>query len=223
MRLISALIAASLALVIFTGCEDEQESNLFKAQSCIDTATAATVNQCSTYIAGDTSERSYVLQCSIAFVSENITETEIVNALENIDNQASASDPTIAAMSALAMTDVATSTAALNVCTLSNSSALIALANFANIATATASLASILANPTEAALQNFLDTYNPATDASDLGNAVIASQDSLCNSTNGLMKGTETCDNINQAVTTGGGNPDAIADALISNINNPNN
>ena len=40
MRLFSALLAATLTLILFTGCEDDQESNLFKAQSCIDTADA---------------------------------------------------------------------------------------------------------------------------------------------------------------------------------------
>ena len=181
------------------------------------------MSECASFLSGDTSKRSYVLQCSIAFVSEGITETAIVNALENIDKQGEASDPTISAISALAMTDSTTSTAALNVCTQSGSKALIALANFANLATATASLAGILANPTEAAIQSFLDSYNPATDASELGAAVIASQDSLCNSTNGLMKGTETCENIDQAVAAGGGDADSIADALLSNLNNPNN
>ena len=222
MRIFSALIAATLILFTLTGCEDEKESNLFKAQQCIDTATASTVNECTTYLAGDVSEQSYVLQCSIAFIAEGITETAIVTALENIDKQDQASDPTITAFSALTMSSTTASTDALTKCTNSGSKALIALANFANLATAVGSLGSLLSDPSEANIQNFLNSYNSATDAGVLGAAVVASQDSLCNTTNGLMKGTEPCDNINQAIASGASNDD-IGDLLISNINNPNN
>ncbi|MCJ8275640.1 MAG: hypothetical protein HRT44_09540 [Bdellovibrionales bacterium] len=218
MRFLATIAAATASLFLMTGCEDEQESNLFKAQQCINKATQATVTNCRSFIAGDTSERSYVLQCSIAFVSQGIEESAIVDALENIDQDGQTTDPTITAVSALTMSDTTASTEAVTVCSQSGSKALTALANFANVATSMSSVLGVINNPnlTEADIQTAIDGF--AGDATDLGNAVVASQDSLCNAEDGLLKGTESCTDINNAIANNPGNEAAIGQELLNLI-----
>lgn len=221
MRLIIFLIFSSLVIFGLSACEDSKEKNLFKAQTCIDTATAATVNTCLSYLGDDTSARAYILRCSAIFISQDITEVAMIEALENIDDENAESSPTITAISALAMEDTTTSASAVSTCTLSESDALIALANFANLATATGKLAGILNNPTQEDLEAFINSYNSGTvdqdDREALGNAIISSQSSLCNTKNGLMKDTEACKDINAAIA-GGADANTIADTLIAEL-----
>ena len=78
MQRIGIITGMLASLFIFSGCEDKQETDLFKAQSCINTATAATVNSCLAQIEGDNSERAWVMRCSAAFISQGIDEDAIV-------------------------------------------------------------------------------------------------------------------------------------------------
>lgn len=218
------IVSAIFANLLFTACEDQQEADLFKAQICIDKASASSVNGCLDLIEGDNSERAYVLRCSAAFISEGIDETAIVNAVENIDGSGGG-DPTTPAIAALAMSTTAISAAAVSTCNATNSDALIALANFANIATAMDVLLSFPNNPTSAQIDALIDSYNPGTanaaDKAALGTAVIAGQSSLCDPNSGLFQGNEACADIDAAVAANPNDPSAVADALIANLNTP--
>lgn len=214
-----------LTSILFIGC-NEKEENLFKAQNCINTATATSVNSCLNFISGQTSARSYVLRCSAAFISQGINEDAIVEAIQNIEGK-EAGNPTTPAIAALSMESVAISNQALEDCTRSESKSLTALANFANLSTAMSSLLGVVGtSPTQAELEALIASYDPNNppnpnpdDKEALGTAVIASQDSLCNSDNGLFKGTKACTDINAAIQASPNNPGAVADALIGRIN----
>ncbi len=214
----------ALSFIFLSGCEDKKQTNLFKAQVCIDHATAATVNACLNDIQGQNSERAYVLRCSAAFISQGIDEDAIVDALENIDGGDSNQNPTTPTIAALAMSDTTTSTAALQVCAQTNSSVLTALASFANMATSMKELLGFPDGATAADIEALLDDYknNPNnyddTKKEQLGNTVIASQESLCNPDDGYMKDDQACQDINSAIAENPNDPLAIANALLNKI-----
>jgi hypothetical protein len=225
------LSRAFLFLIIgysFWGCEDKKEANLYKAQNCLNKAVPSTATSCLSFISSQTSERSYVLRCSIAFLAEGIDETAIVDALTNIDG-ANGGDPTSATIAALAMSTTDAASTALSYCTLSGSKSLAALAGFANISTIMGSLLPGLTYPfTAAQVEAAIASYNGAVPADSdakaaLGSALIASQSSLCNATNGLFKNDPACTDINQAIAANPDNPNAIADALLANLQNQSN
>jgi hypothetical protein len=227
MKRFGLILLAIAGLGWLTGCEDKQEVDLFKAQLCIDKATAATVNSCLTQIDGDNSRRAFVMRCSAAFISEGIDEIAIVNALENIDGE-EGGDPTAPAIAALAMSDTTTSAQALTTCTQTESSALISLANFANLATAMKALLGFTAGASGADIENLIDTYvgsipPDSADKEALGAAVIASQESLCNPDDGLFRDDDACVDINAAIASGGGDPNDVADALMANLDDQEN
>lgn len=224
MQRIGIITGMLASLFIFSGCGDKQETDLFKAQACINTATAATVNSCLVQIEGDNSERAWVMRCSAAFISQGIDEDAIVAAMENIDGEEAGQDPTTPAMAALAMDAPATSTAALTTCTATNSKSLIAIANMANLATVMKSLLGLADGFTSGDLDTAIDMFNAGTtDSATLGAAVIASQDSICNPDSGLFKDDDICTDINASIAANPNDNDAIGDALLANINNQNN
>ncbi len=215
------LVATGL---LFTACEDKQQTNLYKAQICIDNATPATADACLNDIAGQTSERAYVLRCSAAFISQGIDEDAIVAALENIDGSEEGVNPTTPTIAALAMADTTASRDALEVCSLTNSEVLTALASFSNMATGIKSLLGFTDGATAEDIETLLEDYknNPGNydDAKkeELGNTVLASQDSLCNPDDGYMKDDEACDDINTAVSNNPNDPTEIANELLNLI-----
>ncbi len=213
------IFMALIGVVLATGCEDKKQADLFNAQICIDNATAANVNNCLTEIEGDNSKRAAVLRCSAAFISQNIDEVAIVNALENIDGE-EGGNPTTPAIAALAMEDTTVSAAAVATCDQAQSEALSSLANFANLATAMKQLLGFADGASAADIEALIDgyTHTPNADTTALGQAVITSQSSLCNADNGLFKDDEACVDINAAIAAGGGDPDAVANALIQNL-----
>jgi len=217
------IFSATLISLMIVSCGNKKEENLFKAQYCINTATAASVNSCLNFISGQTSAKSYVLRCSAAFISQGIDEDAIVEAIENIEGK-EAGNPTTPAIAALTMESVAVSGQALEDCTKSESKSLTALANFANLSTAMSVVLGVVSdNPTQAEIDALLSSYNPSLPSNKekeaLGASIIASQDSLCNTTNGLFKGTKACTDINSAIQDHPNDPKAVADALIGNIN----
>lgn len=222
------LIVLSLfSITWLTGCEDKKEADLFNAQACIDTATAATANACLEQIEGDSSRRAAVLRCSAAFISQGIDEIAIVNALENIDG-AEGGDPTAPAIAALAMDNTTNSAAAVSTCDATESEALSALANFANLATAMKALLGFADGASGSDIETLIDGYvaSPPVNSDEkaaLGAAVIASQESLCDAETGLFKNDEACVDINAAIAAGGGDSNAVADALMGNLDNQGN
>lgn len=217
------ILLTSLSITLL-GCEDKKEGNLIKAQDCINKASANSVNSCLNYITGYTSKRSYVLRCSAAFISEGIDEDAIIAAIENIDGKNGGSNPTTPAISALTMSSASVSTAAVEVCTLSESAALTALAQFANLSTSLGSLLGFAQGADPSNIEALLAAYSGTPSDAEkevLGSAVLSAQSSLCNSKNGLFKDTKACTDIDSAVAAHPNDPAQLADALISNLNNP--
>lgn len=202
-------------------CEDKSETNLYRAQQCINTATSDNVNTCLNFISTQNSPRAYVLRCSAAFISQGIQEESIVQAVEDIDKR-DGGNPTAPALAALSMSNTTAAQTAVDMCRRSESLSLLAIANFSSLATSMGSLLAFTPGTSAEDIQNLIDTYDDSLKTDEekapLGQAVIDSQDSLCNPKDGLFKGTKACEDIDQAVSSNPGNAVAVADALLSNM-----
>ena len=209
----------AISILIFNlGCEDKKESNLFKAQYCIDKATASNVNDCLELLGSQNNRRANVLRCSAAFIAEGIDEDAIVDVIRVLDKDENSAGGSAPAISALTMSSTDAANGALAVCETTESDTLIALAGLASISTAMSSVLSLGANPTEAQVQAAIDGFSSG-DATSVGNAVIANQDSMCNPDSGLFKDSDECTKMNAAIKAGGGN-DAIGQAFINSLKN---
>lgn len=215
-------VLASCCLLVFTGCEGEEETNQYKAQQCLNNATQTTANSCLSFIANDFSQKAYIIRCSVAFLAEGIDDGKIVDAFENIKGE-EGGDPSAPAIAALAMSNTTASSDALTICTTTGSEVLTTLANFANLATTMTQLLPGLGTPpySNTDIENAINNYVPGSadvnNKDALGAAVVAAAPTMCNSEDGTFKDSPICTDINSAINAGGGNQ-AIADALISNL-----
>ncbi len=220
-RTLSILAFICLTFLV-SSCEDKTQTDLYKAQLCVDNSTSATVNSCLEIIDGDSSEYAEVLRCSAAFIAEGITEAQIVTAIENIDGDDSNSDPTTPAIAALAMSSTTNSTAAVTTCAKTGSEILISLSNLSNLATAMAILLDYTAGAGTESLEAALAAYNSgsadATEKAALGAAIVSSQSSLCDAEEGQFKDDDICADINSSVAANPNDNGAIADALIAKL-----
>jgi hypothetical protein len=77
---------AALFCLSLISCEDKEDDKIFGAQTCLDHATAATVDACVAMIAGINTNRAYIIRCSADFKRNGIDATTIVQAIEDLDN-----------------------------------------------------------------------------------------------------------------------------------------
>ncbi|MBY0385378.1 hypothetical protein K2X05_09485 [bacterium] len=212
---------------VFVACEEKEDDKIYSAQICINKATSSTVDICLAKIAGVNSGQAYVLRCSAEFIRADITTQTIVEAIENIEDNGAGNtdDPTIEFYDRFSFTNTASADTAVTNCTASGSEGLKLLALSAK--TATVIKYDILGKlPGQTMSPADIAALDPSTaDAADLlaiGNSVIQMQGLAC-ADGGSLKNTEVCDNINNAIAGGGGNAQAIGEAFINQMKNPNN
>ena len=219
-----------------TGCEDEEQANLFNAQYCLDRATATNALSCVSNIEGQTDERASVLKCGARFLSRGIDTDTIVAAIEVISDEGNNANATSTAIANLAIPnsaanptsyDVAFAQEIATVCAQTQSDGLIALSSFALISTSTNALLSTLVPGsctvpyTAQCVTQGLDSFDPNTaDSSTIGQTAIQNQEALCGE-NGTFKGEDICTDIDAAIAAGG-DADAVGDALLNGIKNDN-
>jgi hypothetical protein len=207
---------------VFIGCEEKEDDQIYSAQICMNTATDLTVDACLAKIAGVSSARAFVLRCSAEFIRAQITTSTIVTAIENIeDNDAgNAEDPTIEFYDQFSFNSTASADVAVTNCTASGSEGLKLLALSAK--TATVIKYDVLGGTLDAATIAALD---PSTaDAADLqaiGESVLLMSPIACG-TGGSLADTEVCDNINAAILSSGGDAQALGEAYLNQLKNPN-
>ena len=228
----SAIVA--LSFLVLTSCEDSEKSDMFKAQQCIDNATAATAMDCISSIEGKGTKQALVLRCSARFISRGIDANKLVDAIEVISEEGQQANATSTAISNLAIPDdpanpttydVDFASEMASICAQTESDGLTALSSFALIATSTNSLLTAVVPGgctvpyTEACVTDGLDNINPATtDATTIGETAIQNQETLCGE-DGMFNGEDVCNDINAAIA-GGGTADEIGDAILAGIAN---
>lgn len=207
---------------VFLGCEQKEDDQIYSAQICLNNATAGTVDTCLAKIAGVSSARAFVLRCSAEFIRANITTSTIVTAIEDIeDNDAgNTEDPTIEFYNQFSFTSTSSANVAVDNCTASGSEGLKLLALSAK--TATVIKYDVLSGTLDAAA---IAALNPATaDAADLiaiGESVLLMAPIAC-AEGGSLEETEVCDNINAAILSSGGDAQALGEAYLNQLKNPN-
>ncbi len=207
---------------VFIGCEEKEDDQIYSAQICLNTATAGTVDSCLAKISGVSSARAFVLRCSAEFIRANITTSTIVTAIENIEDNGAGNtvDPTIEFYDQFSFTSTASADVAVTNCTASGSEGLKLLALSAK--TATVIKYDVLGGTLDAVTIAALD---PSTaDAADLqaiGESVLLMSPIACG-TGGSLADTEVCDNINAAILSSGGDAQAIGEAYLNQLKNPN-
>jgi hypothetical protein len=210
------MVRWSLLVVICSlcfGCEDKNDDKIYSAQACLNTATAGTVDACLAKISGITTPRSYVIRCAADFIRAGIDTPTIVEAIENIDDNSNnnTTDPTVDFFERFSFGnmagDDATAAQAVTNCTASGSENLQILALTAQTATTIRILA---AGP----IQPWLDANNYLTlmdnEVESIGVSILQMQPIACGEA-GTFEGTEVCDNLSNAIATGGSDPVAIA------------
>jgi phosphohistidine swiveling domain-containing protein len=208
-RLSFLIVVCSLCFA----CEDKNDDKIYSAQMCLNTATDATVDACLAKINGITTPRSYVIRCAADFIRARIDTPTIVEAIKNIDDNSSnnTADPTVDFFEnfnfgTMPGDEVAAAQAVTN-CTASGSENLQILALTAQTATTIRILA---AGP----IQPWLDANNYLTltdnEVEEIGTSILQMQPIACGEA-GTFEGTEVCDNLSAAITSGGSDPVAIA------------
>ena len=212
---------AGLLSLSLMACEDQEEVNLFAAQQCLDTATAATAQSCVAKLSGNNSQQAYILRCAADFVAGGITTSSIATALENIDK--AGTDPTAAMFSAFqfqgatpAAANAAADAAAVN-CNAAGSDTLKALVNTARLATlATTTATCIDPNNPAASLGDNYTPGNCSASADSLASVLKDSQASMCGE-NGAYKDNDICTNLNAAIAANPTNNQALIDQFLAN------
>ncbi|WP_409478950.1 hypothetical protein [Pseudobdellovibrio sp. HCB154] len=185
----SHLLLATVTFAVFglTACEKESEMDTIKdAQMCLNSAAPAGAQACVSKLASNTSPQANQLKCAAYFIQENLgSPTGLIEAIDasNTDTSCASCSGSMAIISQLKFsssgvpaTDIANADAAFSVCSASGVGIYTQLASMVNIATVTG--AALGAN----ADANDYATAIAAVDASTLGNIVIETYESSCDS-----------------------------------------
>lgn len=219
----------NFAFIILTfltqaNCAKTDADAIFKAQICIDKATSTTVDACLSGISGVTSQQAYLLKCSADFIRANITESTLVSALENLNNNNNTTNPAATAMSNLKFGSNTLAAQAVSDCTLTGSSSLMTLASIASVSTAAfVALQRLGLSPTSTPEQiaAALAALNPAsltpTELQAVGTSVISLATAACGTT-GTLNNTEVCNSI-----PAGTDATTVANAFLNNLHNTSN
>lgn len=224
------LIAVALALPLLTACESEEDRILAEAEGCINRATEFTVDACVAKVQHMTSEDAYLIKCSAHFIAQNITENRLSSAFANIDSSSAVGGvtPTTIAFSYMVFNEAKTlHTVAISKadCARSGADSLARIVSLAEIATTFAAAAGAAAGgftPGDtASIESYIANFvanSPGTVAQDeatIGNLAVGIRESFCVN-NSPFTGTDICEKMNSAYTTGGGDPQTIGQQIIA-------
>lgn len=204
---ITALLTLSLLAV---SCEEEIDNKMNSAQECLDqlpsTATEAQARACSSIIAGIESSQAYVIRCSVEFIAGGITTANIINAVETIQNLPASQQPA----QLMAALDQGTGTQAQTTYDACKKSGVPSLEYIAALSLS----GTLMIEATgQGDPSNFLlacQTPNTCPDA-EIGTVVTSMYGSYCI---GDAADSEVCRDISSAISSGGGDPGAVAQAL---------
>lgn len=198
------VLPAILLCLFIVSCEDKDDDKTFQAQRCLDTATPATVDICVNMVAGISSNKSFVIRCSADFIRQNITNATIVQALEDLDDNAPGQNAAVKLYENFKFDTVNNAEKAVSNCQATGSNNLTMLAVSARMATV---LTNINANIT---------SINPNTvsadDLEDIGEMVTLMFPLSCGE-NGQFEGTDVCANLGTAINQVNANPPADSNA----------
>lgn len=210
----------SISLMLIS-CENKEDDKIFSAQKCLNTATAATVDNCVNIVSGVSTTRAYVIRCAGDFIRQDINNSTIVQAIENIDKNdgSNTTDPNVTLYDFFIFDTLTQVAEAVENCRATGSKNLETLAVSAQAATIIKSLTSGLSIQAWLASNPDFSAQDPAT-LNQLGETILSLQPIACLN-NGQFVGSEVCDNLNTAINAGGSSS-AIAQAYLNQLKNAN-
>lgn len=218
-RFLFTISLAILAGSIF-GCEDKETNSVAKAQACLDKARSSSeAGACRGLIEGKSSQQAYIVRCSIEFVAGGLTTSKVADAFKaQKDNATTNKEAALIAL--LSLGDKTTADNAAAYCKLSGIPGLIYLANLSVIGTyMTDAISGFDPNNPSSAASLISGCANGGSggvcDDAVIGAAVISIGESYCNGGN---SDSDVCSKVNQALASTDGSPQAVANALYSQL-----
>lgn len=178
----SHLLLATVTFAVFglTACEKESEMDTIKdAQMCLNSAAPSGAQACVSKLAPNNSPQANQLKCAAYFIEENMgSPTALIDAIDasNTDSSCAGCSGSMAIISQLKFSSIGNADAAFSVCSASGVGIYTQLASMVNIATVTGAALGAGANANDYA------TAIAAVDAGTLGNIVIQTYESSCDS-----------------------------------------
>lgn len=224
-----------LALSLVACGKETDADKIADAQSCLDTATTSTVDECLSKVEGLESEAANLIRCAGSFIKEGYsTPSKLSTALSNFTSGSgdNSGTDTMAVISALAFSTK--STPALNAsfaqetydtCVKSKSNGLILLSGLSLTSTTLWSLglSGSTTPPTAAQIETLMGSLaNNAQAAETVGEAVVSMYQANCQSSNSAPG--SMCAQFQSAVSTVTGgvtNPSAIGTQIMTCFANP--
>jgi hypothetical protein len=224
---------AAFTCLILSSCETSEDRQLASAQDCIDSArTASDADRCYGLVAGNESEKAYLVRCSANYIAQGFTGERMASAFQRLkDGGAGGQDPMATAMAYLVFSNsssVHSVDKAMDNCTRSGVRSLQRLATMSKLATfitktglggtipATANPLDPAFNP--ATIQNAITNLvgsGTAADKENVGNIAIQLNQAYCN-VGSSFSGNEICLKLGDAITAGGGNAQTIGNQLLN-------
>lgn len=211
------LCTSSFALISCTKAKDSDK--IGDAQFCMDTATAANVQECVDKVAGIETSGAYIIRCSANFIENGFgSSQQIVDMFENLDSSGGSS---LGFLGALNFADTAAANTTFDNCTKTNQKGLTMLGAMVKSATAIADLGGNLLNADtseeiQAAIDAILgDVTDRAAASETIGTAVTAIYETSCQT--GSPANADLCAQMDEAYATAGTtDPAAIGLALLN-------
>ena len=225
-------IAALSSVALLTSCETSEDRQLAAAQDCIDTAkVAADADRCHALVDGLETEKAYLIRCSANYIAQGFTGERMANAFQRLkDDNGSGQDPMATVMAYLVFSNSTGTHSvdnAVSNCTKSGVRSMLRLVTMSKLATfiTSAGLGGIPANanpldpsfdPSQIsnAITTIVGSGTPA-DKENIGNIAITAQAAYCNA-GSSFENNEICTNLNQAISSGGGNAQTIGEQLLA-------
>ena len=210
----------------FAACEPDQDRAVADAQSCIDSAVAATAPTCVAMVAGIESSAAYAIRCSAHYIVNGVTGARFAGAFQSIKDNSSTTSPLTAAFGYLSFS--ATSGADGSDQTLADcqKSEVPSLARIA-LLTSTATLLRTATGATVApAADGSIDAAQMKTiiqqfsgSPSALGNLAIQVNSSFC-AAGSSLESNKVCTDLSGAIQAGAGDPSTIGTQLLTLLQN---
>ncbi|MCB0365140.1 MAG: hypothetical protein H6624_10475 [Bdellovibrionaceae bacterium] len=198
-----------------SSCESDETNAISKGQECLDKArTPAAAKGCRGIVDGLSSQQAMIVRCAIEVVSGGLTTSKVSQAFQELENATTDKEATMMGIMANDDGPSAADTAAAY-CNASGIAGLQYLANLSVVGTYMVAAVGSW-NGDGQALINQCSTPGNCNDAA-IGTAIITIGQSYCG---GQDADQEMCNEINQAIATGGGDPATVAQQLYPLLNN---
>ena len=227
----AAVLICFLSFALFS-CEDDDKAKIASAQKCLDDldetsgSLASEALACENKVSGLTSAESYSIRCAAKSLQGGITTTSIAEAYKNIDDGSATAEAAFivelrieGSVNGVSASDF--SAQLFEDCEASGVTGYIYLAGLINLGTTLFSACDSSCSGSDAAqlAENLINQCQggdcTTADLTTIGNTVSVVSEQYCTGGNA---DSEVCSELTSAIDQAGGDPVAIANALLANL-----